>query len=1688
MKEASRPTRFMGRNEEQWKQDLKAREPSIRRKAANVLAWLGEAALAPLLEALSDPDAHVREAAADSLGELGAVAAAPLARALTDKEQRVREGAARALTKLGLEAVPALLQRPLDPKHPLFREVLKIIKDIGPEAVPALLKASDDEGRNLRALAALKTLGREAVPNLIEALSTSSNERAERVLEAIAVIGHSGLGSLVRVLNEGSEKQRQAAIGALLQLGEDALGAMPDLRARLRSGDLGVRVLACLGLRRLGPEAKAARKELRACLKDRDELLRLSALFAIAAIDFERDDGFEPFRDLLVDLNPIVQGAAALALASASGLKALHLRPLVELLAQSPEAFSRALDDWDRLILIAYPQMRADFEARLQQLFEQAFTKLGAVRDDMLSALLTSLNDASAQACDVVMEALGELEVDQLPPLIEPLKGPPTALQRAVLGFINRRSESFIPHIVGLFSEGRMAARAAVLKSLQGLGKNALPVFVEALSDGDSEVREVAAECLGELGELGELRSRGDKLQPVVSELILSLRDKDSDVRRTAARSLAQMGSAAVPALRSALKHRDRRMRQGATFALRKMDPSGELAVDALLEALRESRWYIRRSALTALGRLGSQAKAACPRLLELLKDRDARTRFAAAEALCAIDPEQAGPALPLLMEALRNANIRSQAEQALEQVGARCMSVLLAGAEDPELSHAVERLLWTLSLEFLPELKARLSFDTHGQVQRPLSIDALAALMETLQHLDLSLRAFAAWALGCQEGEARAAIPELLKALNDEPLVRQTASAALGRIGHDAAPLVMELLASRFVDQRRAAIETLGRMRLNDSKVLIRLLEHLRGDHLSVEEYSDVASVLSAYGQQAKILKELIPAVLEHISQGHPRARRALLETLVQWGPAAVPVYLQAMSRESKRLPRMAVKAVRMMGERAMPALLEALADAEQRQAAALVLGLRQEPWLVRRRSPELEALLDQEAETIAPVLLEALRQQPESVWLANALAELGPPAVPTLIRALETEQGETRLLVALALARSGPLLAQAVRPLLASGIKGSNAAIRKAAALAFETLHRVGDEALEEIFEELCQNPRSEVRQWAMVALGSFKSRSLEALLRGLEDQHPRVRQSAAYALRDLHDDAGEVVPALQRCLKDDNEDVRWRAVGALTRLFEAERERAQSPRAEVHGGQPQRDALRRQALPDLLAALEDDNARVVNAAALALVELGTLAVPSLVALLDSPSEELRRWGTWSLGRIAQQRGGAYVREAVPKLSEVLHDSNPRVASSAAWTLGQIGEDARTAVPSLRESLTSPYQGLRWFSAFALGAIGLEARAAVPDLTKALTDDDEDVRRESALALVGMSSATDEQVLAVLLKTLETPVASRDSKLRQRALESLECLGPKAVPDLFEALKHKQAPVRMAAAIVLARVSSLAVEAVMPQLLDALGRDDSEDAVADLKVGAIRALEALGLQAQSATPYLLELLEDERKEVRAASIEALVAVAPPEEDIALSLADCLADHEPDIRRDTARALGALAPSIGKWSRDALLPKLIYALRDEDEAVCEAVVEVIAGLGRWAAPTLIKTLSSTDDRQARYASQALHLIGLELLPDLLEALARPCSRTRLRVAELITELWPVSHAAVPDLLDDLQSEDLWSRQNAMRLIEETAQRLRHRSQLRVISSDSGSAIDLDEVPELDSSKSLTALPEQFWP
>jgi HEAT repeat protein len=284
-----------------------------------------------------------------------------------------------------------------------------------------------------------------------------------------------------------------------------------------------------------------------------------------------------------------------------------------------------------------------------------------------------------------------------------------------------------------------------------------------------------------------------------------------------------------------------------------------------------------------------------------------------------------------------------------------------------------------------------------------------------------------------------------------------------------------------------------------------------------------------------------------------------------------------------------------------------------------------------------------------------------------------------------------------------------------------------------------------------EIIDRPFDNERVHAINELGEVlpvKKPAVLKLLNTSKDRNREVRIASLKALAKVGKAAAEVMPSLVAVLKDPELYDADEAAGALAKIGPSATTAivALITDGDQHILRIATVTLRMMgpaagevvpALLDIFKKVGVPDVRAQTAAAIALREIGSAAVPSLVAGLEHPDLYVRRAAVQALGMRAMP-------VAVRALAGALKDSERVVRLAAAQALGW--PMAAEAVPALIASLKDPDLVVRRAVARALGDMGPAATEAVPALTVALEDPNLDVREETVEALrkIGPTTTT--------------------------------------------------------------------------------------------------------------------------------------------------------------------------------------------------------------------------------------------------------------------------------------------------------------------------------------------------------
>jgi HEAT repeat protein len=432
----------------------------------------------------------------------------------------------------------------------------------------------------------------------------------------------------------------------------------------------------------------------------------------------------------------------------------------------------------------------------------------------------------------------------------------------------------------------KSADRVGAVHELQRLNGGDLAVamssLIRALEDPETEVRVAAAEALGSIGPTA-MRSQA------ISSLIGALEDPETEVRVEAAKALGSIGPTVM---------RSQSGQEGVRNA-----------ATALVRRLKDPQPGVRTAAATSLGSIlwpsgpvalnsATDRQAVMDALASVLRDRDARVRLTAIKALVSRG-SGAGPPKALLM-ALDD----ESAENRATAIG----SLWFYGQG---LNPWVPALLRVASKDPDPSVQGQIfSLWNNKRLSPPaVTVDAVPCLIASLQSGDRKVRRLAAQLLGEFRAAANAAIPELLRVLNEplqpgvvttsgesgDPDPANHAAFALGFIGPGSAEAkrvieaLVEVARNGPRSRRAGAASALGGFGTDAAEaapVLTQLIEQTVPD----QDWHPVllARALAKITADTPSARQPIVALVGLLESNEMRVRVPVLRALGEFGPSA--------------------------------------------------------------------------------------------------------------------------------------------------------------------------------------------------------------------------------------------------------------------------------------------------------------------------------------------------------------------------------------------------------------------------------------------------------------------------------------------------------------------------------------------------------------------------------------------------------------------------------------------------------------------------------------------------------------------------------------------------------------------------------------------------------------------------------
>ncbi|MFZ2958451.1 MAG: HEAT repeat domain-containing protein [Candidatus Ozemobacteraceae bacterium] len=915
------------------------------------------------------------------------------------------------------------------------------------------------------------------------------------------------------------------------------------------------------------------------------------------------------------------------------------------------------------------------------------------------------------------------------------------------------------------------------------------PEFIKLLTDDVKDIREIAAEYLGEAEckeavrpLLAALASGDSSLkfisarsigairdESAVAPLIKLLEEDNDDLRYVALEALGKIGvGAALKAVAAFLKSRNHDLRFISCEAIGNIkEPQ---SVNLLLPMLKDADFEVRIKAIEALGKIGSTA--ACDQLLVVLGEDNERIRLATIQALGQIKNPNAVDALIDIFQ-VSNPQIKEKIVWALGEIGSeKAVEPLLA------LTQAFTSKLTFLAIEAFAKIKS-------GKAGR--------FVLSMLDRNDLPLRLKAIEALG--EIAEKATASNLIPFLDaGEPVLKISSARALGKIGNPVAidPLVCRLTDSER-DVRLSAIEALGLIR--GAKSIGALINSLREQdsqiiektewalcelqdmavepitralfHEPVEVVPSLVRVLGRIGSIRAIfpLLKVLDGAADSLKHFIADSLLAIDKHLTEENPISVVLkegYAWAQFSIAQALSSLA-------DERAFPLLIkiarETLTDKDMKKLAGIpdkrILECSgQILQLIRLNVARLFATVGNDK--AIPVIMQYFAEGDltQRQWCVEALGGIQTEgALDALIDILKKPEFQIPLEL---LAKQ--LIASKSRKLVEKLVLSASHPAEPVRVAIAVVLGETRDPRAIRTLSGLVKDTSDKVRSVAIEAVGKIgTTAAVQPAIEALKDSMEAVRAKAASVLGDLKDTAA--VEFLEKTTHDSSETVRGLSVRALAAMADAR-------------------------VPDILIQALADKAEAVRCAAVEVLgqRKDRVSIPHLIKSLEDPSEGVREKSAISLGHIGEPKAimpllsrlddpsplvplacseavVSFRIKSYPVLVEALKHDEERIRRHACDLLIRIGED--TLVMKLLRMMSDRNNFLRENAARILGKIG-DGKVVDP-LIALLNDRASSVRRTTAEAL---GNLRDIRSIVALKK------AERDQsrEVRQAAATALQ------------------------------------------------------------------------------------------------------------------------------------------------------------------------------------------------------------------------------------------------------------------------------------------------------------------------
>ncbi|MDA7510750.1 HEAT repeat domain-containing protein, partial [Verrucomicrobia bacterium] len=558
-------------------------------------------------------------------------------------------------------------------------------------------------------------------------------------------------------------------------------------------------------------------------------------------------------------------------------------------------------------------------------------------------------------------------------------------------------------------------------------------------------------------------------------------------------RQLKNGAAPSIPFLIPGLSHPDPADRILAARAIAMIGFDAAYAAPEVVKLCQDRNQFVAQEAINALSAMGSGARSVLPQILELISETevDEDVRTTAVHSLENVATE-APMFLPLLRQILSDpdSSLYGDALNVIESLGPAAISAI------PEcLELATNNPIDSVGSSALDAINA---MGSSAKASYPVLLKLMTR--SDYQHKEAVIAAISS--IGPGSPQFQDSLFSIWEGIEDSSSpMSQSIRQALEQLGAPALPRLIDIIKSSASPHRRAAAETIQRMKRVGAPCAEALTEIL-SDPKQKTVHLPVALALSAVEPEST---------------------------------AYQPIFLEILQQPDIHSIIYVIGAIR------------DLRTPSEKLANALGILLRSENEFVRARTASAIADLDHSVSfQLVPQLTAALDDNVPNVR-SNVIQALvnadkrNQDLVPRLINYLDDNDDDVRYAATTSLGKLGPIASEAVPELAKIALDLEEVQRRKAAYDRKQAPNRFGSF---DFRRSLAENTRSA----AITSLGAIAQRpdiAVPALRKALRDYHVSVQEFAAISLGQYRAHASEALPDLRKLMRGEND---WRTSAAI------------------------------------------------------------------------------------------------------------------------------------------------------------------------------------------------------------------------------------------------------------------------------------------------------------------------------------------------------------------------------------------------------------------------------------------------------------------------------------------------------------------------------------------------------------